>query len=57
MASAASGPGAAEQSLSAALAELRALLPDLLHDWAVVAEFDGAYALHRCRICRTEVVR
>lgn len=37
--------------------ELLALLPDLLHDWTVLAEFDGAYALQRCRVCRTEVVR
>ena len=37
--------------------ELRALLPDLLHDWAVLAEFDGDYALQRCRVCGTEVVR
>ena len=43
--------------LEAALDELRAGLPDLLHDWVVVAEYDGAYALHRCRVCRTEVVR
>lgn len=37
--------------------ELLELLPDLLHDWLVLAEFDGAYALQRCRVCGTEVVR
>jgi len=36
--------------------DLAALLPDLLHDWSVVAEYDGAYALRRCRICGTELV-
>ena len=36
---------------------LHGLLPDLLHDWALVAEYDGDYALHRCRHCSTELVR
>lgn len=36
---------------------LAALLPDLLHDWLLLAEYDGGYALHRCRLCGTEVVR
>lgn len=39
------------------LEDFTALLPDLLHDWVLLAEYDGAYALHRCRVCRTEVVR
>lgn len=44
-------------TVEAAVAALRAALPDLLHDWVLLAEYDGAYALHRCRVCRTEVVR
>lgn len=29
---------------------------ELLHDWRVVAEYDGV-ELVRCRICTTEVIR
>jgi hypothetical protein len=46
-----------EAAMAALTAALHAVLPDLLHDWVLLAEYDGAYALHRCRVCRTELVR
>jgi hypothetical protein len=30
---------------------------ELLHDWRTVSEHDGGYALLRCQVCGTEVVR
>lgn len=54
MSSPAEAPGAAVER---SVAVLLARLDELLHDWQLLAEYDGGYALHRCRVCRTEVVR
>ena len=55
-----SSPTAGPDSVDAVarmLAALPELLADLVHDWQVLAEYDGAYTLHRCSVCRTELVR
>lgn len=31
-----------------------ALLLQLLHDWAVVAQYDAGYVLARCEVCGEE---